>query len=66
VNPVRSGWRKVAIGWMQSMVVNHEHRELLFKLQAARSGLLKAVGRSAEFELVNDVHENLLRLFTQP
>lgn len=66
VNAVRSGWRKVAIGWIQSLVPNHEHRDILYKLLRARDSLLATTGRSLEFELVNDSYENLLRLFVQP
>jgi len=66
VEPVRGGWRNVAVGWMQSLVANHEHREILYKLETARNQLLESAGRSPEFELVNSAHENLLRIFTQP
>lgn len=66
VNAVRSGWRRVAVGWIQSLVANHEQRQVLQKLQAARDGLLKASGRTAEFELVNSAYENLLRMCSQP
>lgn len=66
VNAVRSGWRKVAIGWFQSLVPNHEHREILHKLIAARNGLFKASGRTPEFENVNSAYENLLRMFARP
>ncbi len=66
VNAVRSGCRNVAIGWFQSLVPNHEHREILHKLITARAGLFKASGRTPEFENVNSVYENLLRLFAQP
>jgi PKHD-type hydroxylase len=66
VNPVRSGWRNVAVGWMQSMVANHEHREILYKLETARDQLLKTARQTPAYELVNSVHENLLRLFVQP
>lgn len=66
VEPVQSGWRKVAVGWMQSLVANHEYREILYKLETARNELLEASGRTPAFELVNSAHENLLRIFTQP
>lgn len=66
VDPVRSGWRNVAVGWMQSLVANHEHRQILYQLETARNQLLESSGRTPEFELVNSVHENLLRLFVQP
>lgn len=66
VEPVQSGWRNVAVGWIQSLVAGHEHREILYKLETARDQLFKASGRTPEFELVNSAHENLLRIFTQP
>lgn len=66
VNAVHSGWRKVAIGWIQSLVASHEQREILFQLHTARSGILKGAGRSAEFELINSAYENLLRIHSRP
>lgn len=66
VNPVRSGWRKVAIGWIQSLVASHEHRDILHRLDQARGSLLRTSGRTPEFEQVNSAYENLLRLFVQP
>jgi PKHD-type hydroxylase len=66
VNAVSRGVRKVAVAWIQSLIADHEHRELVYKLQTARDGLLRATGRTAEFELVNSACENLLRMFSQP
>ncbi len=66
VNAVTRGWRTVAVGWIQSLVPSHEHRDILYKLAVAREQMLKSGGRSQEFELINSAYENLLRLCVQP
>lgn len=66
VNAVRSGVRRAAVAWVQSLIADHEHREIVYKLQRARDGILASAGRTPEFELVNSACENLLRMFSQP
>jgi len=66
VNEVTSGWRNVAIGWIQSLVAGHEHREILYNLLRARTQTLNASGRGETFDLINSAYVNLQRLFSQP
>ena len=66
VNPVTAGTRRVAVGWIQSLVASHEHRAILYRLGQARDRLLAGSGRTPEFEAVNYSYENLLRMFSQP
>ena len=39
VEPVRSGERRVAVGWIQSAIRSAEQREILFDLQSVQDGL---------------------------
>lgn len=66
VNEVTSGWRNVAIGWIQSLVAGHEHREILYNLLRARTRALATEGRGETFDLINSAYVNLQRLFAQP
>jgi PKHD-type hydroxylase len=66
VNEVTSGWRQVAIGWIQSLVAGHEHREILYDLLRARTRTLETEGRGETFDLINSAYVNLQRLFAQP
>lgn len=66
VEPVRSGWRHVAVGWIQSLVRDHAERENLYDLLVARDGVFAANGLSKEFHLINSVYINLLRNSSQP
>lgn len=66
VNEVTSGWRNVAIGWIQSLVAGHEHREILYNLLKARTRTLETSGPGETFDLINSAYVNLQRLFSQP
>ena len=66
VNEVKNGWRKVAIGWIQSLVAGHEHREILYNLLRARTRTLETAGRGETYDLINSAYVNLQRLFAQP
>jgi PKHD-type hydroxylase len=66
VNEVTSGWRNVAIGWIQSLVAGHEHREILYNLLRARTRTLETAGPGETFDLINSAYVNLQRLFSQP
>ncbi len=61
VNPVTSGARLVAIGWIQSLVRAPGHRQILFDLDQVRRSLFARDGKSAEFDLLTKTHANLLR-----
>ena len=63
VEPVRSGERLVAVGWIQSRVRSAERRELLFDLDTARSELFEREGKSGCFERISRSYTNLLRLW---
>jgi PKHD-type hydroxylase len=63
VEPVRSGTRLVAVGWVQSRIRRAEERELLFELDTARRTLFAREGKSEVFDLLCRSYANLLRLW---
>jgi len=63
VEPVRSGVRYVAVGWVQSAVRSPEQRELIFELDTACRTLAAKYGRSDELDLLYRCQTNLLRLW---
>ncbi len=63
VEPVRSGERLVAVGWIQSRVRSAERRELLFELDTARRSLFGLEGKGEVFDLVSRSYTNLLRMW---
>ena len=65
VEAVRSGVRRVAVGWAQSRIRDAAKRELLFDLDTARRSLHSAGGKTAEFDLVSKSVANLLRMWAE-
>jgi PKHD-type hydroxylase len=63
VEPVRSGERLVAVGWIQSRIRSAEQRELLFELDTARRALFRQEGKSEIFDLLSRSYTNLLRMW---
>lgn len=65
VEPVTSGVRWAAIGWLQSLVRQHEQREILFELDTVRRSLFNQYGKTNEFDLVSKSLSNLLRQWAE-
>jgi PKHD-type hydroxylase len=63
VEPVRSGERLVAVGWIESRIRSNEQRELLFELDTARRALFRQEGKSEIFDLLSRSYANLLRMW---
>ncbi|MEO0948169.1 MAG: Fe2+-dependent dioxygenase [Cyanobacteria bacterium J06641_5] len=61
VAPVASGVRLVVVGWVQSLLRNPGHREILYDLDRTRRSIFKAHGKSQEFDLISKAMANLLR-----
>ena len=61
VEPVRSGQRLVAVGWIESKIRHTDQRELLFELDTARRALFARSGKDEIFDLVTKSYTNLLR-----
>lgn len=68
VAEVTRGERVAAVLWVQSLVRNAEHREILFDLDSARRGLWEKAGKIAtpEFDLLSKTYANLLRSWAEP
>lgn len=66
VDPVSSGARLAAVGWVQSLVADTAQRELLFDLSTTRARLSAAgVAREETLRLDKSV-SNLLRMWAKP
>ncbi|HYC04513.1 MAG TPA: Fe2+-dependent dioxygenase [Azospirillaceae bacterium] len=61
VEPVTSGVRLCAVGWIRSHVRDAGQREILFDLDTARHALFQAQGKTPEFDLISKSLSNLLR-----
>jgi PKHD-type hydroxylase len=65
VEPVATGQRLAAVGWIRSYVRDAEARELLFDLDTARRALFERHGRMPEFNLLAKCAANLLRRWAE-
>ena len=63
VAPVTRGARLAAVTWVQSLVRDPAHREILFDLETTRRSLFDSHGKSREFDLVSKCFANLLRMW---
>jgi PKHD-type hydroxylase len=65
VNPVARGRRFVAVGWVQSLVRDPAHRELLFDLHRGRQLMFEEQGKTEAFDLISRTCSNLLRSWSE-
>ena len=65
VEPVTSGCRLVAVGWIQSSVRDPRHREILFELETLKRRLYDKEGATQEFDSLNKSVSNLWRLWIE-
>lgn len=65
VTPVTRGQRVAAVTWVQSMVRDPQHREILFDLETTRRSLFEAHGKTREFDLVSKSFANLMRMWAE-
>ncbi|MBD1873495.1 Fe2+-dependent dioxygenase [Nodosilinea sp. FACHB-131] len=65
VEPVVRGDRIVAVGWVQSLVRNAAHREILFDLETVKRTLFAQTGKTPEFDLLTKTTANLLRQWAE-
>ena len=61
VEPITSGERLVAVGWIESRIRHADQRELLFELDTARRALFERHGKDEIFDLISRSYSNLLR-----
>ncbi|AFY38759.1 PKHD-type hydroxylase ybiX [[Leptolyngbya] sp. PCC 7376] len=65
VDPVISGTRLVAVGWIQSYIRDPQHREILFDLEVTRRSLFAQSGKTNEFDLLSKSVANLTRMWAE-
>jgi PKHD-type hydroxylase len=61
VEPVTSGERLVAVGWIESRIRHADQRELLFELDMAGRALFERSGTDKVFDSISRSYTNLLR-----
>lgn len=61
---VRAGYRLAAIGWIESFIRSHEHRETLFDLELIRAAMFEKDGKTREFDLLSKSTMNLTRMWS--
>ncbi|MEM6836604.1 MAG: Fe2+-dependent dioxygenase [Cyanobacteria bacterium P01_C01_bin.120] len=65
VNPVKSGVRLAAVGWVHSWVKDPAQREILFDLDTVRRSLYAQSGKSDQFDLLCKSLANLTRQWAE-
>lgn len=65
VNPVISGVRLAAVGWIHSWVKEPAQREILFDLDTVRRSLYAQTGKTNEFDLLCKSLANLTRRWAE-
>lgn len=65
VRPVTRGIRQVAVSWIQSYIKSTEQRDLLFQLKSLQEALSQQQQGSQLHLLSQQVHSNLLRMFSE-
>ncbi len=66
VEPIISGTRQVAVGWIQSLVENPRQREILFDVLTVRNRILQTEGKTEQYDLLQKSYVNLQRMWAQP
>ena len=62
---VTSGRRDVAVGWLQSMVREHEKRRILFELENLRQGMFAENGKTPAFDTLTRNTSDLWRMWIE-
>ena len=65
VNPVTIGERLVAVTWVQSLIKNHEQRDLLYQLSKTREKMLRKDPTSEDTKRIDNVYVNLVRMWSE-
>ncbi len=65
VTPVRTGRRLAIVGWVQSVVRDPRHRQILYDIATVRKSMLSKQGNSTEFENLGKTLSGLLRLWAE-
>jgi PKHD-type hydroxylase len=65
VEPVTTGVRLAAVGWVRSFVRDSSRREVLFDLETALRSVHDAAGKTPLFDLLAKTRTNLLRMWAE-
>lgn len=65
VMTVTSGHRDVAVGWLQSMVREHERRRIIFELETLRATMFAQSGKTPEFDALSRNVSDLWRMWIE-
>lgn len=66
VEPVTSGVRQVAVGWIQCLIRDPRQRQILFDLEVVRRQLFQQQGKTPQFDSLSKSCSNLWRLWAEP
>ena len=65
VEPIKSGRRLVAVTWVQSLIPNPLHRELIYRLGKVQNRIKAEAPASQESKELEWLYTNLFRMWTQ-
>lgn len=65
VMPVTSGKREVVVGWIQSLIRNHQSREVVSDLEKMRKDYLARIGHDPFADLLLKCSNNLQRMWIE-
>lgn len=63
VTRIEAGYRLAAVGWIESFVRSHEHREILYELETVRAKMFEQSGKTREFDQLSKATQNLARMW---
>lgn len=66
VTRVTSGRRDVAVGWLQSLVREHEKRRVIFELENLRATMFAESGKTPAFDILTRNTSDLWRMWVEP
>ncbi len=64
VTLITSGERFTAVTWVQSLIRNHEQRDLLYQLSKTREKMLRRDPTSEDTKRIDNVYVNLVRMWS--
>jgi PKHD-type hydroxylase len=65
VTPVLEGKRLAVIGWVQSMIRDHQKRAIISELSVAREVLFRNTGKGEAFDGLSNALSNLVRMWAE-
>lgn len=66
VTKVTTGRRDVAVGWLQSLVRDHEKRRIIFELENLRQTMFAETGKTPAFDTLSRNTSDLWRMWVEP